>query len=100
MIDGKLTALRYIEILQNNLFASVEKIELQNEYIFQQDNDSKHKAKLTMKFFENNNINVLEWLSQSPKLNPIKHLWDHLKRNITVNKTRNKTTFIKALYDK
>ncbi|CAK9826018.1 Transposable element Tcb1 transposase [Anthophora retusa] len=98
IIDGKLTAVKYIEILQNNLFDSTQKMGLEREYVFQQDNDPKHKAKITTKFLEDNNITILDFPPQSPDLNPIEHLWDHLKRNVAITERTNKTIFINALY--
>lgn len=97
IINDKLTAVRYIDILKENLFNSAAKMEFKNDFIFQQDNDPKHKAKVTMKYFEENNIQLLQWPPQSPDLNPIEHLWDHLKRNVPKSERKNKNVFIDAL---
>ncbi len=44
----------------------------------QQDNNPKHTSHSTKEWLKKNKINVLEWLSQSPDLNPIKMLWKDL----------------------
>lgn len=58
---------KYIEILDNNLIELAQEVKLEREYVFQQDNDPKHKAEIT-KFLEDNYITVLNLLLLSLNL--------------------------------
>lgn len=97
LISGIMTADGYIDILNENMEESLLKMGLEDNYIFQQDNDPKHMAKKTQAFFRACRIKPLEWPPQSPDLNPIENLWAILDNRVEKTHVTNKQTYFAAL---
>ena len=73
-VEGKMNAAMYRDILDDNrALQSTLDLGLGRRFIFQQDNNPKHRAKITKQWLQDNYVNVLEWPSQSPDLNPSAH---------------------------
>lgn len=81
-IEERLNSPRYIEILNNIMLPSVSQLYPNNEFIFQQDNCPIHTAHAVKAWFRQNNINVLDFPSRSPDLNPIENVWGLLVQNV------------------
>ena len=71
-VEVKMNADQYVSILEDNLLPSMEESGFSaKDVIFQQDNNLKHTFKKATKWFEDNDINVLDWAPQSPDINPL-----------------------------
>ena len=78
-IEVMMYGAKYEDILEGNLFQSSRDLRVGRRFTFQQDNDTKHTSKATLEWFKVKHLNVLEWPSQSPELNPIENLCHDLK---------------------
>ena len=88
-IEGIMRKEYYKEILEENVKKGAQNLELGRRWWFQHDNDPKHKAKLVTEWLRKEIINGLEWLSQSPDVNPIETLWRELKVRVHARHPKN-----------
>ena len=77
--NQKMNADMYREVLRKHLRPSLR---MTGCSVFMQDGAPCHTARLIKEWFEDNDVNVLDWVGQSCDLNPIENLWRGLNRII------------------
>ncbi len=73
-LKSTVNAATYQEILEHFMLPSADNIYGNADFIFQQDLAPAHTAKGTKSWFNDHGVTVLDWLANSPDLNPIENL--------------------------
>lgn len=79
---GTINAERYIEVLEQHMLPSRQRLFRGRPCIFQQDNARPHSAKVTKAWLHSKGVRVLDWPACSPDLSPIENVWRIMKRRI------------------
>ena len=81
-IEGIMDRYKYKKILEDHMLPWARR-NMGRGWVFQQDNDPKHRSKEVTNWFTQRRIAVMPWSSQSPNLNINKPLWDELGHKLT-----------------
>ncbi len=85
-IEHRLKATAFLSIVADHVHPFLTTVHPSSDGYFQQDNAPCHKAQIILDWFleHDNEFTLLKCPPQSPDLNPIKHLWDVVEREIRI----------------
>ncbi len=99
-VQGILERNQFLRIMEHQFLPSAQALFPDGNYLFQQDNDPKHTAKVVKQFITDANIPILQdWPAQSPDLNPIENLWYILDRQCASRRPNNEVQLFNMIQD-
>ena len=96
-VSGNLNSAGYLAILGNFMVASAHLFGYGNHYFYQDDGAPYNCSKIVADWKTENDIQVLQWPSQSPDVNPIENLWTVMARKVEKQQLRNKAELESAI---
>jgi hypothetical protein len=86
---ARMNSAMYTSVMDAHLVGSMARLRCK---VYQQDKAPCHTSKISMNWFRNKRITLLEWPGNSPDLNPIENLWQFMKRRINRERYTSMTT--------
>ena len=86
--EGNINAEKYIQILEQHMLPSKQRLFHGRPCLFQQDNAKPHSARVTTAWLRSKRVQVLPWPACSPDLSPIENVWRIMKRKIRQRRPR------------
>lgn len=83
-VEGYVNSAKYVKILQKHLIPWMGKTHPKSA-IFQQENDHAHTAKETQAWMARVSLEVMDWPSKSPYMNPIENIWALMAKRVYKN---------------
>jgi hypothetical protein len=90
-LDQGLDAELYTKILEDELCSTISYNFSERDFFFQHDNAPPHTSKQARDWLASHEYKVLDWPAMPLDLNPIEHLWHHLKMRLSSYKTMPRT---------
>ncbi len=87
-LKTNVTATVYQEILEHFMLPSADQPFKDADFIFQQDLVPAHTAKSTKSWLNDHGVTILDWLANSPDMNPIENLWGIVKMKMRKKETK------------
>ncbi len=88
-LKNNVTALDYQEMLEHFMLPFADQLFKDVDFIFPLDLAPAHTAKRTKSWLNDHGVGVLDWLANSPDLNPIENLWSIVKRKMRNKRPKN-----------
>ena len=82
VVRQTLTGQRYIDDILESIVYPHSRAHQAACLIFQDNNARPHRACIVTDSLVQEGIENLQWLSRSPYMNPIEHVWDRMGRNV------------------
>ena len=82
-IEGHLDNLQYQHILQNVMLLSVQMLNPNGIFHFQQDHTSLHDSRVVQEWLSlQADVELIDWPLRAPDMNPIENMWSEVKRTV------------------